>query len=109
MIVDVLDQIRPKKLVLAHAGAWGMWDEVEAKICGRDIYMDLAYTTDNIDTAQLKRIIESHGSDKVLFATDLPWSGQKESIEFLKSLELGDEAENRILSSNAYTLLGVGE
>lgn len=109
MIVDVLDQIRPKKLVLAHAGAWGMWDEVEAKICGRDVYMDLAYTTDNIDTAQLKRIIESHGSDKVLFATDLPWSGQKESIEFLKSLELGDEAENRILSSNAYTLLGVGE
>ncbi len=118
MIVEVLDEVKPSKFILAHLGGWQMWNEVYEKICGRNVYLDTAFSYGQIDwvegaehkwtlvaTEQFLKIIKKHGADKILFATDSPWSSQKKSIEDIRKLPVSDEAKNKILGENARNLL----
>lgn len=120
MIVEILEEVKPTKLILAHLGGWQMWDEVYEKICGRNVYLDTAFSYGQIDwiegvehkwklatTEQFLRIIERHGADKILFATDSPWSSQKKGIEDIKNLPVSDEMKDKILGENAKRLLGL--
>jgi len=47
----------------------------------------------------------NHGESKVLFATDSPWYGQKEAIEWINNMELSSETLGKILYMNALVLL----
>ncbi|MBP3325613.1 MAG: amidohydrolase family protein [Coprococcus sp.] len=120
MIVEILEEVKPTKLILAHLGGWQMWDEVYEKICGRNVYLDTAFSYGQIDwiegvehkwklatTEQFLRIIERHGADKILFATDSPWSSQKKGVEDIKNLPVSDEVKDKILGENAKRLLGL--
>lgn len=107
-IRKVLDQVRPQKMVLAHYGAFGLWEEVAEVLAGRDVYLDTAYTFGFIEDGLFLNILEKHGADKILFATDSPWSGQQESLSHLRSLNIDPGALERILGGNAKELLGAG-
>ena len=48
-----------------------------------------------------------HGADKILFATDSPWSNAKCDIQKIKSFELDKETEDKIFYKNAVRLLGL--
>lgn len=118
MVVEVLDEVNPEKLVLAHLGGWNMWDQVYEKICGRNVYLDTAFSYGDIafldgvehkwklaEEEQVLQIVHKHGADKILFATDSPWSDQKQSLEDIRSLHLPEEEKNMILGTNAERLL----
>ena len=107
MALEVISETGAKKLVLAHLGGWKLWDEVEESLVGRDVYFDTAFIEDYIDRQQFERIVKTHGSDRVLFATDSPWSGQKESIDWINSCDLDDETKEKIFYKNAKKLLGI--
>ena len=38
-ICNMLDEIKPSRMVLAHMGGWGCWDQVMDRIIGRDVYL----------------------------------------------------------------------
>ena len=101
----VLDKLKPKKFVLAHYGGWKQWDEVYEYLAGADVYLDTAFTFDYIRQEQFMKILQKHGADKILFATDSPWSGQGESIEALRSMPISHEDLDKIQSGNAAKLL----
>lgn len=103
----VLDKLKPKKFVLAHYGAWKQWDEVYEYLAGADVYLDTAFTFDYIAQEQFMKILHKHGSDKILFATDSPWSGQGESIEVLRSMPIPHEDLEKIQGGNAKRILGM--
>jgi hypothetical protein len=98
--------IKGLKVVLAHMGAYKMWDEVERYIVGKEVYLDLAYCSE-MDNSQLKRIIANHGSDKILFASDFPWERAAKVKEKVESLGLNDKDKNNIYRKNASRLLGL--
>lgn len=104
-ICRVLDETAPKNLVLAHYGAFQLWEEVEQYIAGRDVYLDTAYTFGFIKDEIFKRILKKHGADKILFATDSPWSGQAESLAQIKRLVEDKRDLAKILGENAAKLL----
>ena len=104
----VLDEVRPQKLVLAHCGGFRSWEYVEEWIAGREVYLDTAFTFDFIQKETFLGIVDRHGADKILFATDSPWSGQAESLEYLENLHLDKEDFENILGKNAQKLLGEG-
>lgn len=120
-IVSVLDTLQPDKFVLAHMGGWGCWNEVEENILGRKVYMDTSFsllpispaagTTRNpqenppLSKKQFLRMVQKHGADQILFGTDSPWSGQKESLAFLEESGLTEKELALILGSNASGLL----
>ena len=107
MMKEVIDDVQPEKLVLAHMGGHMRWDEVEELIVGKHVYFDTGVVLDQMDLEQCTRMIKNHGSDKILFGTDMPWRGQKEYIEIIRNLDLTDEDKSRIFYKNACSLLGI--
>ena len=104
---EVIKKVNHKKLVLAHLGGNEMIDDAIEKLCGLDVYLDTAYVLNYIDKETFLRFIEKHGADKILFASDTPWSDIKSNVEKIKSFELDKEIENKILYENAKILLGI--
>ncbi len=103
----LIDAVHPKKLVLAHMGGFGMWNDVEKYLAGQDIYLDTAYTFDKMGEEQFIRLVRLHGAEKILFATDSPWCGQKESVHWIKESGLTHKEQEMIFSENAERLLGL--
>jgi len=120
MVCEVLDEVQPERLVLAHMGGWNLWDEVLAKLCGRNVYMDTAFSYGEIawlsgaehrwklaSEEMFLKLIRAHGADRIVFGTDSPWTDQKRAIKDIQALPLSDEDKKKILGENALQLLGL--
>ena len=101
----LIKKVPGAKLVLAHLGGNEMVSEVLDTLVGMDVYFDTAYVLRFTDEKTFKEIVKKHGSDKILFATDSPWSDIKNDVAILKSFNLDKETEEKILSKNASRLL----
>ena len=77
------------------------------KLCEADVYFDTAYILRFISEDMFKKILKKHGEDKILFATDTPWSDIKTDVNILKSFKLDKKVENKIFYENAKKLLGI--
>ncbi len=106
-ILNVIKEVDYSKFVLAHFGAHRLWEEVLDKLAGQNLYFDTAFTFNDIDKDLFKKIVEKHGADKVLFATDCPWRDIKEDYEILSSYNLDKETFDKITYKNAIKLLGI--
>lgn len=121
MSAKILDEIAPKKMVLAHMGGWCLWDEVEEYIIGRDVYLDTSFSigpihyrdtctkkAQNIELLKaddFKRMILNHGTNKIIFGTDSPWGGQSKMIKEFFKTPLSSNDREKILYQNALKLL----
>ncbi len=106
-VLDALgcDPARPR-IILAHVGGWGLWDEVETHLVGKPVYFDLGFSLGQIQDGQLLRIIRNHGADRILFASDSPWDDQQADKQYFDTLPLTEDERRKILFQNAQTLLG---
>lgn len=107
MAREVIKDVQPKNLVLAHLGGNLLWDDVERELVGLDVFLDTGVILDHITQEQFLRIVRNHGADQILFATDSPWKGQKEYVKLLSDLPLTYEEKEMIFSGNACRLLGL--
>lgn len=112
-------------LILAHLGGWKLWDRVLDCLVGAPVYMDTAFCFGETtvyppdprsaeerrlgETGQLLRIIRAHGTDRILFGSDSPWTDPAAEIRKLRELPLSEQDLDRILGGNAARLLGMGE
>lgn len=94
-------------IILAHTGGYQCWDEVEQYIAGRNVCLDISFSLGRIPDKQLYRIARNHGIEKILFATDSPWSGQKQDLEYFKKMDFNKREKERILGGNGKALLGL--
>ena len=105
--VRALDRLKGDiKLVLAHMGGCRMHEEVYALLAGRNVYFDTSYVLDEMDKGLFLKIVEKHGADKIVFASDCPWKKPKTLVEALRSMGLSKEDEDKIFYKNAEKLLG---
>lgn len=95
------------KLVLAHLGGNELYDEVYRELAGRDIYFDTSYVLPTLTKSHLEKMVEKHGDEKILFASDSPWQDQGKMVEIIKSYGLGRETEEKIFCANAKKLLKI--
>ena len=105
MLVRMLEAVPEVKLIAAHVGGDNKPEAVEEKLCGQDLYMDISWFFTMPDDT-FRRIVEKHGADRFLFATDGPWAGQKETLARFRALGFDPETEEKILWKNALRLLG---
>jgi len=54
---------------------------------------------------QLERIVNRHGSDKILFASDFPRGNTRDEIEWIESSSLTRAQKQNIYMKNACKLL----
>ena len=102
---NALGYVSGKYIIAAHLGGWRMWDDVEKHLVGTPIIFDTAFIKDHISPVQAKRIIKSHGSEKILFGSDAPWNAPWQDIELVKCFGLSEEDEKAVLGENARKLL----
>ena len=120
MAEEVLDDVQPDKLVLAHMGGWQMWQDVLDRLCGRNVYMDTAFSYGQIqykagvehrwklmNDSMFRAIVDKHGADRILFGTDSPWSDQFDAITDIAKLGLPENARKKRMGENAGRLLHI--
>jgi predicted TIM-barrel fold metal-dependent hydrolase len=95
------------KIVAAHLGGYKMWDEVESCLVGHSLWLDTAYCANDCPPRQFVEIVRAHGADKILFASDGPWGGQRENLQYLRNVGLTGEELQAIEGKNAEILLGL--
>lgn len=121
-IRSALEQVRPDKLVLAHMGGWGCWEEAEELLADHDVYLDTAFTLSplraNADNSAIPqhyaslsrelflRMVKSFGNDHILFGTDSPWSDMAEALKLVRESGLTASELEAVLGGNAARLLG---
>ena len=102
----VIDEMKGGKLIASHLGGFRMWDDVERYLVGQEVYLDTSMGTNYYSKEQFLRILKNHGDNKILFATDSPWSVPDEEIHNLKSFGLPEETLKKIFYKNGLELLG---
>lgn len=100
------------RFVFAHAGGMRRWDEVLRLLCGKNVWLDLAFTAENAASGELsretlRRILDAHDPEKLLFATDCPWSTAPRTAALLDELGVTGERRALIDHKNAEALLGL--
>lgn len=120
-IRHVMREVAPDKLVLAHMGGWADWSAVERDLSDLPVYFDTAFSTGdiaaapgtkrlpeeshNLSQADFVRMVHRHGADRILFATDSPWSDQSDTLAFFRTCGLTEQELNAVLGGNAQNLL----
>ncbi len=95
-------------LVVAHFGGMEMWEEAERELVGSGVYLDLAFIgPEQLPPERLTRLIRKHGADRVLFGSDSPWRGQREAVDYIRSLPLTAAEQACIFYENAAKLLNL--
>ena len=94
-------------IIAAHLGGHAQWDDVEEHLVGTGIYLDTSISSEYYSADQFLRIVEGHGADKILFATDSPWSYADKEIEYLRNLSLPESDKAAILGENARRILKI--
>ncbi len=101
----IIEDIRPCKLVLAHMGGWKQWEAVYDCLAGEKVWLDTAFTFAYIEPDMFRKLLKKHDPDKILFATDSPWSDAMKDIQALKGLVGDPELAEDLLWRNAQRLL----
>lgn len=103
----VLDFVGGKYIIAAHMGGWRLWDDVEKYLVGTPIMLDVSYVKGFMDPEQFKRIIKNHGSEKILFASDMPWQSPRDAADMLEAANLSPKELENIYYGNAAKILGI--
>lgn len=124
----MLHQLKPQKMVLAHMGGWGCWEETEELLAEYPVYLDTAFTLTRpqyidlpcpgwhspwrddqlqLDQDRFLRLVRIFGEDHILFGSDSPWSDQGDSVRLLRESGLKETALPKILFGNAARLLAL--
>lgn len=107
-ILNMYEDVKPEKLVLAHMGGYQRWDDVEKYLVGLPVWFDTGVVFQGqISDEQFVRIAKKHGTDKILFGTDSPWADQKSYIEHIRLLPFTKTEKENIFHNNAEKLLQI--
>ena len=120
-ILEVMRDVAPDKLVLAHMGGWMNWQEVTDRLSHLPVWIDTAYSIGEIDWLDKENhkdyhmmsdemfvtMVHAFGSEKVLFATDSPWSDQEDYVARVRNMDLNEEEKENIFHKNAQKLLNI--
>ena len=70
------------------------------------IYLDTSLSALRVsEWDNLYKILETHDENRILFATDTPWTKPSEEIAFIENAPISDEKKEKIFSKNALALL----
>jgi uncharacterized protein len=104
-LARVLDRFPKLEIIAAHLGAWMDWDEVEAHLLGRRVYLDVSTCFDFMAREQADRILRGHPPEQLVFGSDSPWVDQLRTLEQLRSFGLTPTVQEAVEGGNAGRLL----
>lgn len=107
MFANVADAMKGGVIIAAHLGGSGQLGDVEALLAGKPIYLDTSMGFDYYSDEQFLRIVEKHGAERIMFASDAPWSSADAEMSRIRALPLSENEKDAILAGNAKRILGL--
>ena len=105
-MAKIADLFPSLTIIAAHMGGMDTPDEAEAFLLGkRNVYLDTAFASHFLSPVQCERMMRRHGLERILFASDSPWSRSCDELRFLEQCHLTDRELELICWDNAYQLL----
>jgi hypothetical protein len=95
-------------MIAAHFGGEDAYEESLEYLLGQDIYLDTSFVLSRMPGSFREKFLKGHPADRLVFASDSPWTDQGEELRFLLELPyLPDGDKEKICFSNAARLLGL--
>lgn len=94
-------------VIAAHWGGLDCGEDVINHLCGLDIYFDISFGYGTMPKYIAEKIVEKHGTSKLLFGSDTPWHTPEMELRLLTSLGLSEDELENIKGKNAKKLLGI--
>lgn len=107
-VARVVAAIPSLTIIAAHMGGWRRWDQVLRDLAGASVFFDTAALPGVCPPEIFIELVQKHGSDRILFGSDSPWWGQRESVEWIDKMALSSMDKERIFYANARSLLSIG-
>lgn len=104
-LARLLDAVPELTVIAAHMGGYSCWDDVERYLVGRDLYFDTCFSLTDLGPERMTALMRAHGLDRILFATDSPWTDQAAEVAGIRALELSDDEVTAVLGGNAQRVL----
>ena len=94
-------------VVAAHWGGLSAYPEMVEQLCGIEgLYMDISSCYGAIPRPVAQQILDKHGAERLLFASDMPWQRPSWQLRLLDTLEMTEAQREAICWKNAMQLLG---
>lgn len=106
MLRKTVEKYKNLKLIAAHMGGFRKSEGVLRHLVGTNIYLDTSLSALRLDEKEnLYKILDNHDENRILFATDTPWTKPGMEIAFIENAPISDEKKEKIFSKNALALL----
>lgn len=106
-LATVLDRFPEGRVIAAHMGGYQCEAESLQYLAGRrNLWMDTAYVTGQMAPCALRSLARAHGTDRVLFATDAPWTRIDDAVGAMFNAGFTEPELADMLYNNAAALLG---
>jgi uncharacterized protein len=107
MLYDLVEHFPRLELIGCHFGGYRLLDELEDKIIGLPVHLDTSWPPGlaSVDPDRLRRMIERHGADRLIFGSDWPMGDPASDLEAVRSLGLRNDETDGILGDNLARLL----
>jgi uncharacterized protein len=106
-VLNLINEFPRLELVAAHFGGYRMLDAAEEILVGHPVYLDTSWPPGlaTLDANRIRRLIDRHGPDRVIFGSDWPMASQIDEISAVQSLGLSERDTEAILGGNLARLL----
>jgi predicted TIM-barrel fold metal-dependent hydrolase len=103
---DIAEKFPETLFIGGHYGGMSSWEDVLHYAAGLpNVYLDTSFTAEFLPQELFLEILNKHGADKILFASDCPWRNIRDESEYIEQMPLPDEIKELIFYKNAERIL----
>lgn len=109
MIRDIATQFPDLRLMACHFGGYKILDDAEEMLSGSDVVLETSWppSLKTLRPERVRRLIRSHGAERIVFGSDWPMTSPAEEIEAIQALGLSDDETKSVLGGTMARLLNI--
>lgn len=109
MLARIVREFPRLDLIACHFGGFRRFDEAAEVVVGLPVYLDTSWPPGlaTLDPARVRAVVERHGPERVVFASDWPMADPAAEIEAVRGLGLSGDDTAAVLGGNLARLLGL--
>ncbi|MEX2194331.1 MAG: amidohydrolase family protein [Thermoleophilaceae bacterium] len=109
MLRDVARRFPRLDLIACHFGGYRMLERAEEEVVGLPVYLDTSWPPGlgSLDRSRVRALMERHGLDRIVFASDWPMADPGAEIATVEGLGFSAADTEAILGGTLARLLGL--
>ena len=109
MLRELAQRFPRLDVIACHFGGYKLLEEAEEQVIGLPVYVDTSWPPGlaSIEPDRVRRLIDRHGPERVIFASDWPMADPAADLAAVRGLGLGADEEAAVLGGNLERMLGL--